>query len=213
MYALTTSGGSHVAAGGSRTQIRIPDLRGPLVATLVVALVTSVSALIPSATTTTESEVADVAKAAAAAATAAESQLVQAGEVPDGLTAGEWADVQRQIAAAEAVEAVPANVSRSAATITGSPSVGGFAAPKIVSSGTVAHFEAAGAAVTVADSGTSVIFRTSNVGDIELGSTAPAMANGQAQYLHTPVVTETYRDTAEGLHAISSFSLIIKSSS
>ena len=208
MNVLTTSGGSRVAAIPLRIETRMPDLRGPLVAALVVAMITTVSALIPSTPPAAQTQAEDtVAASAASAATAAgvaasQSQLVQPGEVPDGLTTTEWTDIQRQIAAAEAVEAVPATVSRSAATVATSPSAGGLAAPQIVSGSTVARFQPTGAFVTAADSDTSVTFHTSIVGDVVVGSTTPAMVNGQAYYLHTPTITETYRDTAEGLQQL-----------
>ena len=120
MNVLTTSGGSRVAAIPLRIETRMPDLRGPLVAALVVAMITTVSALIPSTPPAAQTQAEDTVAASAATAAgvaASQSQLVQPGEVPAGLTTTEWTDIQRQIAAAEAVEAVPATVSRSAATL------------------------------------------------------------------------------------------------
>ena len=144
MNALTATAPRHWVTSPRRP---IPDLRGPLVAALVVAMITTVSTLIPSPSADRTDATSAEASAAATAAAASQSQLVQAGEVPDGLSATEWTDIQRQIAAAEAVEAVPATVSRSAATVAASPAaspatasaIGGFAAPQIVSSTTVAR--------------------------------------------------------------------------
>ena len=214
MNVLTTSGGSRVAAIPLRIETRMPDFRGPLVAALVVAMITTVSALIPSTPPAAQTQVEDtVAASAATASTAAtaagQSQLVQPGELPDGLTATEWADIQRQIAGAEAVEAVPATVSRSAATVSRSAATvatsraaGGFAAPQIVSSGTVARFSPSGAAVSSNSDDTAVTLRASSVGDTALPSTSPAMVNGQAYFLHKPTITEWYRDTPQGLQQL-----------
>ena len=206
MTALMTSGGSRAAAIPLRIETRMPDLRGPLVAALVVAMITTVSALIPStppaAQTQAEDGAAEASAATAAGVAASESQLVQSGEVPDGLTATEWTDIQRQIAAADAVEAVPATVSRSVATVATSPAAGGLAAPQIVSSSTVARFSPSGAAVSSSSVDTAITLRASSVGDLALPPTSPAMVNGQAYFLHTPTITEWYRDTPAGLQQL-----------
>ncbi len=211
MYVVTTSGRARMVGDARPAPIRMPDFRGPLVAALVVALVTSVSALIPSFTPDTETDVAATAASAAAASTAASTAATRV--AADSSGRGSRRSDRQPSGPTSNVRSPPPKPSKPSPPpclalpppLPRRQAAGGFAAPQIVSSGTVARFSPSGAAVssTSADTAvTAVTLRASSVGDVALPSTSPAMVNGQAYFLHTPSITEWYRDTPEGLQQL-----------
>ncbi len=209
MRFVTETGSWGAGVGALHRRFKAPDLRGPMVALLAAAMTVAVSVVIPVGGTDrvagdAETGAASAATAAVAASQAA-SQFVQPGEVPDGLNAAEWRSIQEQIAAARAVDAVPATVSRPSAAPIDSSAAPLVTGPRIASAGTVAAFTAAGAAVTAgksADGALGVVLRAGSIGEVLLASTAPVMVNGRAYFLHTPIITEWYRDTADGLQQL-----------
>ncbi len=179
----------------------LPDLRGPLVAIVVAALITSLLVVVaPALTPDGRTAAPDITTEQSATAASSQRQLVTDGAVPDGFTADEWSSIQRQIAA-EAAVAIPPSGALASGAVAGSSALTGATA-QIASAGMVTRFSAAGAAVTAAAAERSVTLQAGTVGDLTLGSTEPVMVNDRADYLHTPMVTEWYRDTVDGLQQL-----------
>ena len=169
-----------------------PDLKGPFAALVAAAMTLSLVVVIePLVTDRAEAE---PATAAVTAEAGTPSQLVAADEVPARLTGNEWASIQREIASAGTVEATPAVIAQGQTTA--------VPFPMISSATTVASFSPTGAVIAASSSASSIGLHTRQVGEVSLSATSSTSISGRAYYLHTPTITEWYRNTPEGLQQL-----------
>ena len=205
--------------------LRLPrqsDLRALLVALLTAALIASVLTVADdrfAIDASTSSQEGSVSSAVDEAATPS-SQTVLPGQVPEGLTASEWADIQSQIAARQgsagtAVTAQPAPLVQaptaiSPLTIAPSPNTpardvpaGGFSltlpsAAVLSSAGVDAAFSSTSATITTERSAESVVLSTSTIGSSAAGSAVVRETVAGVELVRSGV-TEYFHTVAEGI--------------
>ncbi|MEM7287584.1 MAG: hypothetical protein AAF480_14630 [Actinomycetota bacterium] len=202
--------------------IRLPrqsDLRALLVALLTAALIASVLTVAEDPFATDAPTTSQEGSLSSAVDTAtSSSQTVLPGEVPEGLTAAEWADIQSQIAARQGSTAVsaqpapllqaPATVAELPLTITPTTTAPTDAAPPInlalpsaavmSSAGIDAAFSPTGATITTASSASPVGLSTSTIGSGPVGS-AVVVETAAGVELVRAGVTEYFHTVAEGI--------------
>ncbi len=164
------------------------DLRGLVAAALALAMTVSIAVVLQPVIADRGERATEQAEAAAGAA--AGTQLVDAGDVPAGLNAGEWADIQREIARTASVAA--------AASTSALPS-SLAAAPQIASAATVARFLPGAVSVTSTITDIGISLRTTSIGEVAAATPSGVAVGEEVRYQHAPAITEWYRDTAGGL--------------